>query len=248
MKKLTLGLLLFNSILMMSQTKIIAHRGFWKTHPETTENSIKALENAQKLKVYGSEFDVHMTKDGIPVINHDEHHGKMEISETSFKDLQTLKLSNGEDFPTLENYLKHGLKDNTVKLIVEIKPAKTKALEDELVAKTLKLIKDLQLENQSEFISFSLNICKEIKKLEPQFIVQYLNGELSPQELKKEDLDGFDYHYKVLLKNPTWVSEAKNLGLITNSWTVNDEKVYLQLKNMGIDFVTTNIPDVLKEK
>jgi glycerophosphoryl diester phosphodiesterase len=34
------------------------------------------------------------------VVNHDEHHGKMEISETDFKELEKLKLSNGEDFPT----------------------------------------------------------------------------------------------------------------------------------------------------
>jgi glycerophosphoryl diester phosphodiesterase len=33
------------------------------------------------------------------VVNHDEHHAKMEISETDFKELEK-KLSNGEDFPT----------------------------------------------------------------------------------------------------------------------------------------------------
>lgn len=248
MKKLTLGLLFFNGLLMMAQTQIIAHRGFWKTKPETTENSLKALENAQKLRVYGSEFDVHMSKDGVPVINHNEHHGNMEISESNLKDLQLLKLSNGETIPTLEDYLKQGAKDKKTKLIVEIKPAKSKALEDELVAKTIKAIKDLHLEKQCELISFSLNICKEIKKISPQLPVQYLNGDLSPAELKKENIDGFDYHYKVLLNNPTWIAEAKKLGLITNSWTVNDEKTYLQLKNLGIDFITTNIPDVLMKK
>lgn len=239
---------MINTIMMNAQTKIIAHRGFWKTNPETTENSVKALENAQQLKVYGAEFDVRMSKDGVLVINHDEHHGKMEVSETLFKELEGLKLSNGENFPTLESYLQQGLKNKGTKLIVEIKPAKTKALEDEIVAKTLKLVKDLKLEKQCEFISFSLNICKEIKKIEPKSIVQYLNGELSPQELKKENLDGFDYHYKVLLEHPTWISEAKNLGLITNSWTVNDEVVFEQLQSLGIDFVTTNIPDILIKK
>ncbi|MDU7306789.1 MAG: hypothetical protein E7L41_20240, partial [Escherichia coli] len=99
-----------------------------------------------------------------------EHHGKMEISETDFKELETLKLSNGENFPTLKEYLKQGKKDKSVKLIVEIKPDKTKEKEDELTAKTIKMIKEMKLESQCEFISFSLNICKEIKKLAPTIL------------------------------------------------------------------------------
>ena len=198
MKNFILGLAVLSSVVMNAQTQIIAHRGFWQTQPTTTENSLKSLENAQKLKLYGSEFDVRMTKDGVLVINHDEHHGKMEISETDFKELETLKLSNGENFPTLKEYLKQGKKD--------------------------------------------------IKKLAPTFKVQYLRGELSPEQVKAEGLDGLDYHYSVFLKNPTWIAEAKNLGLVTNVWTVNDEAVFKQLSEMGVDFVTTNIPDVLSKK
>ncbi|MFW2135430.1 glycerophosphodiester phosphodiesterase family protein [Chryseobacterium sp. TY4] len=47
----------------MKKTQIIAHRGFWKTIPETSENSVQSLKNGQKFHVYGSEFDVQMTKD-----------------------------------------------------------------------------------------------------------------------------------------------------------------------------------------
>lgn len=248
MKKIILGLAVLSTVIMKAQTQIIAHRGYFQAQPPTTENSIASLENAQKLKIYGSEFDVRMTKDGVLVVNHDEHHGEMEISETSFKDLEKLKLSNGEKFPTLKDYLKQGKKDSSLKLIVEIKPAKTPEIENEITQKTLKMIKDMKLEGQSEYISFSLNICKQIKKLETKFKVQYLNGELSPEQIKNEGLDGMDYHYSVFQKNPTWISEAKALGLITNSWTVNDAAVYQELKNQGIGFVTTNIPDQLKNK
>lgn len=248
MKKIILGLAVLSTVVMQAQTRIIAHRGYFQSEPPTTENSLKSLENAQHLKIYGSEFDVRMTKDGVLVVNHDEHHGKMEISETDFKELEKLKLSNDEKFPTLKDYLKQGKKDKSLKLIVEIKPDKTKEKEDELTAKTLKMIKDMKLESQSEFISFSLNICKEIKRLEPAFKVQYLRGELSPEQIKNEGLDGLDYHYSVFQKNPTWIAEAKALGLITNAWTVNDVAVYDELKAQGIGFVTTNIPNQLKDK
>ncbi|MGD1320142.1 glycerophosphodiester phosphodiesterase family protein [Chryseobacterium sp. 2R14A] len=248
MKKFILGFAVLTTAFMNAQTQIIAHRGYFQTNPPTTENSIKALENAQKLKIYGAEFDVRMTKDGVLVINHDEHHGKMIIEETDFKELEKLRLSNGEKFPTLKDYLKQGKKDKSLQLIIEIKPIKSQEKENEIVAKTIKMVKDMKLESQSEFISFSLNICKEIKKVEPKFKVQYLNGELSPEQIKNEGLDGLDYHYSVFQKNPTWISEAKTLGLITNSWTVNDEKVYEELKSQGIGFITTNIPDQLKGK
>ncbi|MCW3170582.1 glycerophosphodiester phosphodiesterase family protein [Chryseobacterium sp. 09-1422] len=247
MKNFILGLAVLSAGIMNAQTQIIAHRGYFQTNPPTTENSLKSLENAQNLKIYGAEFDVRMTKDGVLVVNHDEHHAKMEISETDFKELKKVKLSNGEQFPTLKDYLKKGKKDQSLKLIVEIKPDKTKEKEDELTAKTIKMIKDLKLESQSEFISFSLNICKEIKKLEPSFKVQYLRGELSPQQIKDEGLDGIDYHYSIFEKNPTWIAEANALGLITNSWTVNDIAIFNKLKDQGIGFVTTNTPADFKD-
>ena len=247
MKKIIIALLIMMFTIMTAQTQIIAHRGFWKTNPITAENSIQSLKNAQELKIYGSEFDVRMTKDGVLVINHDEHINKLEISETLFKDLKKQKLSNGEKLPTLEKYLKQGKKSKQVKLIVEIKPAKTPELENEMVIKTLKMIRDKSLENQCEFISFSLHLCKEIKRQNPKAIVQYLAGDLSPSDIKNAGIDGLDYHYSVFLdKHPGWISEAKKLGLITNVWTVNDEVIFKKLADLGVGFVTTNVPDVLK--
>lgn len=247
MKKSIIAIFIMMFTIMTAQTQIIAHRGFWKTNPITAENSIQSLKNAQELKIYGSEFDVRMTKDGVLVVNHDEHINKLEISETLFKDLKKQKLSNGEKLPTLEKYLKQGKKSKQVKLIVEIKPAKTPELEDEMIAKTLKMIRDKNLKNQCEFISFSLHLCKEIKKQNPQAIVQYLAGDLSPSDIKNAGIDGLDYHYSVFLdKHPDWISEAKKLGLITNVWTVNDEVIFKKLADLGVGFVTTNVPDAFK--
>lgn len=84
MKKIFCSLTFVTAMFINAQTQIIAHRGYWNTQPKTSENSIKALENAQRLKIYGSEFDVRMTKDGILVINHDEHHGKWKSRKRIF--------------------------------------------------------------------------------------------------------------------------------------------------------------------
>jgi glycerophosphoryl diester phosphodiesterase len=228
----------------MKKTQVIAHRGFWKTNPETSENSIQALKNAQEIDVYGSEFDVQMTKDRELIVFHDEWINDLEIAETLFENLKDLKLSNGENIPTLEDYLIQGQKVSNCKLIVELKPCKTKELEDLMVEKALNLIQKMSLEHQCDFISFSLNICKKIKSLQAKSMVYYLEGDLSPIQLKELGLDGFDYDFEILLEHLDWISAAQNLGLKTNSWTVNDAEVFKILSNAGIDFITTNTPDL----
>jgi glycerophosphoryl diester phosphodiesterase len=246
MKKILFIGAVLSTIFLSAQTQLVAHRGFWKTNLNTAQNSIESLKNAQKLKVYGSELDVRMSKGGVLVVNHDEHINGVEVSETLFKDLKIEKLSNGEQIPTFESYLKQGKKSKIVKLIVELKPAKNPELENELVAKALKMVSDKKMQNRVEYISFSLNICKEIKKKNPKAIVQYLAGDQSPSEIKNLGIDGIDYHFNVFLeKQPTWLEEAKNLGLITNVWTVNDVAVYQKLVEMGVGFVTTDIPNEL---
>ena len=229
------------------QTQISAHRGFWKTNPATAENSFQSLKNAQNLTIYATEFDVRMLKDGVLIVYHDEYFGKLEISETNFSDLENLELKNGENIPTLKNYLEKGKENPALKLMIELKPMHSEMKENVLVQKAIQLVKELDVESQTEFISFSLNICKQIKKAEPSFKVHYLNGDLSPLEIKEKGFDGIDYHYSVFLKNPTWISEAKTLDLTTNSWTVNDIEIFKMLKKQGIDFVTTDIPDLLNE-
>ena len=86
---------------------------------------------------------------------------------------------------------------------------------------------------------------KELKKQNPKALVQYLAGDLSPQEIKNLGIDGVDYHYNVFLeKHQDWIEQANNLGVITNVWTVNDTEIYKKLYDAGVQFVTTNTPDV----
>lgn len=236
--------LIFTVGLLSAQTEIIAHRGYWKG-AKTAQNSLEALEKAQALKVFGSEFDVRRTLDGVLVVNHDPELEGVVIANSPYKSLHGLKLSNGEKIPTLSHYLKAGKKDSKLKLIVEIKPVDSPELESTIAREVLKLVRDHNLEEQTLYISFSLGICEALKALDPKVHVQYLAGDLDPQSLKNKGIDGLDYHYKVLLDNPTWISQAKSLGLSTNAWTVNDLAVFETLRSMGIDQVTTDLPEQL---
>lgn len=228
-----------------AQTQVIAHRGYW-TCEGSAQNSIKALIAADELGVYGSEFDVSITADGVPVVNHDPTIDGLNIERTPYARLKDLKLPNGETLPTLEQYLIEGKKRRHTQLILEIKPHETVVNEDRAVRAIVALVKKYNLEKQVEYLSFSMNICKELLREAPGAPVYYLNGEVTPRDLKTLGMAGFDYEDVVLKKHPEWIKEARELGLKTNCWTVNDEATMRQLIELGIDFITTNKPVELK--
>ena len=159
------------------KSQVIAHRGYWKT-AGSAQNSITALQKADSIHCYGSEFDVWLTKDNKLVINHDPVY-KMKYMEYSKGDALTgLKLSNGENLPSLEQYLEAGKKCNT-KLILELKALNSKKRETKAVQEILALVTKLGLENRMEYITFSLHAMKEFIRLAPAGTpVFYLNGEL----------------------------------------------------------------------
>ena len=225
---------------IQAQTQVIAHRGFWKTEG-SAQNSIAALEKAAEENLYGSEFDVQVTLDGKLIVNHDAKFQGFVIDETPFKELKKIKLKNGEKLPTLKKYLKAGKKQD-IQLILEIKSHKSKEVEDKMAADIVKMVRKMGLQKQVEYIAFSLNICEQLAKLTPESEIAYLNGNLSPAELKKKGINGIDYNQKVLEKHPEWVEEAHRLGMKVNVWTVNKEDMMRKFIDMKVDYITTDYP------
>lgn len=257
MKKLiTIALLMTITVALSAQktiktwnkNQVIAHRGAWK-NKNLPENSIASLLQAIKLKCYGSEFDVHLTKDSVIVVNHDPTFFGLSIPTSTYQELLSKKLPNGESIPTLQEYLKAGLKQKKTKLILEIKPQSLGLERDELLTKmALAEVKKMNAEPWLEYISFGYDICQFLLKNEPKAIVFYLRGEVGPKKLKEDRLTGADYHYLVFQKNPTWIAEMKKLGLKVNAWTVNEQKNIDDLLNQNAEFITTNEPELVFER
>ena len=227
-----------------SPMKVIAHRGYWKTEG-SAQNSLRALEKAAEVKVYGSEFDVHLTADNVLVVNHDNDIQGKPIQTSTYAELKDLKLPNGECIPTLEQYLlKAKEKGNRkVRLIFELKPHQTPERNQEAARRCVEMVNQLKLAKRTEYISFNLDACKELIRQAPKADVYYLNGELSPKELKELGFAGLDYHYKVLRTHPESVQQCKAMGLKSNVWTVDDTAVMREMRDMGVDFLTTNQPE-----
>ena len=99
----------------IEDVKLTAHRGFSGIAPE---NTLVAFEKAGEYGFYATECDVHLTKDGVWVIYHDDNifrltNGYKNIEEATYEELQEYVIDNGvnvdyypnQKIPTLEEYL-----------------------------------------------------------------------------------------------------------------------------------------------
>lgn len=243
----TLFILAMISISQAQTTKIIAHRGAWKS-AKVPQNSIAALQEAIKAKYWGSEFDVCLTKDNVLVVNHDNDYQGTDISTTDYNTLLQKKLSNGEKLPTAEEYMRAGISQKKTHMIYEIKPNKLG------VAQTIKatdlsyqLVKKLNALKQTVFISFSYEACLHLRALDKKVKIQYLGSNKTPQELYDDKIYELDFNYNVFKKNPTYIAEAKKLKMKVNVWTVNDEASMQYFIDQKVDFITTDEPELLQQ-
>ncbi|MCE5178369.1 MAG: glycerophosphodiester phosphodiesterase [Porphyromonadaceae bacterium] len=249
------SLFILSFILLLVSTnltgqEIIAHRGYWKTDG-SAQNSIASLMKADSIGVFGSEVDVWLSSDGFPVINHDAdvtlHGEKLVVQDTPLATLRKVKLSNGETLPTMEEYLDAFAQCKHVKLIIEFKVHKSKEREDLLAEKVMGMVRQHNLQEKVEYISFGIHFVQQVRNINPQAPVYYLNGDLSPQVLATMGLSGFDYHYNVLYKHPEWVKKAHELGQKVNVWTVNKPEDIQKIIDLKVDFITTDEPLLVRE-
>lgn len=229
-----------------NKNPVIAHRGAFKKN-NLPENSIAALKEAVRLKCYGSEFDVHLTKDSIIVVNHDDTYKGMVIANSTYEELAKQLHTNGEKIPTLESYLKEGMKQKGTKLILEIKMAKTPENTIKLTDKVVQMVNSLKAQAWVEYISFSYPAVQRVLQLDPSAktaFLAYTKGEVAIEKLKADRIGQADYFYTIY-KEGDWFAKARELGITINAWTVNKEEDMKWLLDQKADFITTNEPELL---
>ena len=98
----------------MKKVKIFAHRGASAYAPENTLESLSAgYGNRERMEL---SWDVQLTKDGVPVVIHDERidrvsHGKGAVRDYTLEELQKIRVPNGmsryqdAQIPTLRQVL-----------------------------------------------------------------------------------------------------------------------------------------------
>ncbi len=139
-----------------------AHRGLWdKGCPENSLPAFRAAVDAG----YGIETDVRLTKDGIPVVFHDEDLKRMcgvnrPVSELTYEELLNFKLNGVEKIPTFAEFLE--TVGGQVPLLIELKGYTKDTRLCDVIAPMLDSYK-------GEFVVESFNpiLLRKMKKLRP---------------------------------------------------------------------------------
>lgn len=249
-RNLLIVLLSAMTVSAVAQPKIVAHRGFYKT-AGSEENTISSLANAQRLGVYGVEFDVNMTSDGELIVFHGPKiSSTLHAQKNSWAEISQVVLKNGHRIPTLRQWLEQGRKDPNTKLILELKKHATPELETEAVEKVVALCREMGVMEQMEFISFSRHACREFVRLAPENCITYVSSNLwtsvDAAVAKKEGFGGLSYNLNVMMNRPEIVAQANELGVVTTLWMVENEEVVDWAVKHGITYISTDFPDRMK--
>ena len=231
---------------MKSKFKIIAHRG---ASGYEFENSMSAFKKAIELKADVIETDVRKTKDNVLILSHDDNlhnltNSNKIISESTFKELEFIKLNNGELIPTVEDLL--SIHKGEIIFNLEIKVENVEKL-------LVQLVKKYDLLNHVVFSSFSLDVLMNIKKIEPRAQLQFVTifpHIVFPERNQLKKLAELGIHalnplYSLITED--LIKQAREVGLELYPWTINDMDTILKMIELGIDGVMTDYPDILNQ-
>lgn len=250
MKKILLiAVAIATSLAVSAQYKapqVVANGGFHRAPSSGVKNSMSALKAAQKAKVYASECDVTLTKDGdVLVITPGWHPNrkaakKVNVYRSTKDQILNIRYTNGEKVSTLEEFLARTAKKPKTKLILELKNQGSIKREQELAEKVVALVQQAGAEDLVEYIAFHPYTCFALARLAPNAKIAYLNGDYTPQYVKGMGCSGISYNIGKLKKRAAWIKQAHKLGMTVNVWTVNKEQDITWCIRNGVDFITTD--------
>lgn len=234
--------------------RVFGHRGYSGRYPE---NTMLSFREAAKTGCAGIELDVQLTKDGVPVVIHDERidrttDGTGYVVDYTYEELMRFNadaICGGRHgfhpIPTFEEYCAWA-KDLDLVTNVEIKTGVY--YYEDVEEKTVALLKKYGLMDRVLFSSFNHSSLFRVKELAPE---APLGALLEHQGLGNAgyycERYGFAYYHPGLkgLTRET-VEGCKKHGVGVNVWTVNDMAALEQLNDWGCDGIFTNYPGVCK--
>lgn len=237
--------------------KVIGHRGAKAYAPE---NTLESIETAASLGVEWVELDVKLTRDGVPIIFHDEEldrttNGSGLVAETSYDDICQLEAGSwfadgfaGVKIPTLEEAVDILLKHN-LGLNLEIKPCPGR--EKETAEAALDRLSQIWDDHDRLLISSFQHVSLEAAMdLAPDWARGLLiGGEEMPENWKElaDYLDVKTINLGSRLVTRAVADEVMDLELPLLVYTVNDPMEARALQRLGVDAFFSDNPDVILE-
>ncbi|MCD7033221.1 glycerophosphodiester phosphodiesterase [Metabacillus sp. GX 13764] len=233
-------------------TKIFGHRGAAGTYPENTMLSFKEAINAG---ADGIELDVHLTKDGVPVVIHDETvdrttDGSGNIIDLTFDELREFNaashfpsIEEKHLIPSLEEVLDWAASSKDLFLVnIELKNdvVDYPGLEEKVIEMAAKH----QLENRLILSSFNHYSLLKCLKTNPQIetAVLYMEGLYQPYNYARK-IGARSLHPALHAAKPDIIQQSEQSGFSVRPFTVNDEEDMLRLLESGCSGFITDYPE-----
>lgn len=221
----------------MREPLIIGHRGASAVAPE---NSMAAFEAAIAAGADGIEFDVRLSRDGVPVIIHDDtlqrtHGLRRRVAELTADELRSVHV------PSLRELFVLMSRNNLI-LCLEIK-----ASSPNLPNLCSQLVHEFGFEGRVIVECFDLTVLEKVTALKKAALFEpriYTEQSLIDRSLKV-GASMLALHHR-LAKSPL-VEKAKLAGLRVVVWTVDDPAWIARAQAMGIEALITNDPATMIE-
>jgi glycerophosphoryl diester phosphodiesterase len=228
------------------------------------ENTFPSFRKALEVGVRVVEFDVRLTRDGMPVLFHDERLDRVTpergtISEWEWEALRSVRVHPGgfggayeaATIPSLEEVLT-GLPSDT-RFLVELKGEVERA--DALVRQVLELLVATGALERSRIISFDHDLLRRAKQQlaalpaavqSPPLPLGVLVEKRTLDRLfpVAEELSAEAVHIPHALLDDELLTQARDRGFLVSAWTVNRPEEVRRLAERGVDEITTDFPDM----
>lgn len=239
----------FSTQLTSQKTLIIGHRGCPSL---TIENTIDSIRLASQLNLDVIEIDIQFTKDGIPVLFHDETMKRLaglttRIQECTFLDLKQLDLRqkfNGKHKMAKICSLEECLEAVQQKTFLNIEIKNFQKVSEFNLNHLDSIISKFDIHQNITISCFDIELLKSIKKLNKKLNVSLLHQ----SSWNMQDLT----QYVDLLKPISIHTNQQNLNhiQINNShipifvYTVNDKKTLQNVIENGASGIFTDFPQI----
>ena len=220
----------------------IAHRGY---SGKFDENTMIAFKKAIEYEADGIETDVQLSKDGIPVLIHDETldrttNGHGFVKDYTLDELKTFKTKNGKHIPTLEKLLKFIESSDLKVLNLELKNSiiPYEGLEE----KVLTMIYEHNLQDKVIISSFNHMSLVKIRELDNTIVLGALTDSILanvPKYLKDISVECYHPCFRSIL-DKKYTKAIKAAGIKVNTYTVNKEEHMKMVIRAGADSIITN--------
>ncbi|MBO8184290.1 glycerophosphodiester phosphodiesterase [Streptomyces spirodelae] len=214
----------------------VGHRGVMGVEPE---NTLRSFVRAEREGLDVLELDLHLSKDGELVVMHDADvarttDGSGPIGDLTLAELRELDAGQGERVPVFEE------------VVDAVRSPLQAEIKDRAAARVLaEAIQRRGLHQRVTVISFHAEALRETREHLPDIPIVLVAGRSTPTAPERaEELGAGMISVELQHVDADVVRRAHQAGIEVITWTVNTDEDLARVRELGLDGVVTDMPDI----